>query len=78
MEGSSYFLRADRGTGSAGLFLSHCHGGICVENIAGKGFPGWILPNSPFSGEYPPSPSVSYAEGTPFSPGMRKGGKRIR
>ena len=35
MEGSSYFLRADRETGSAGLFLSflsHCHGGSFLEN----------------------------------------------
>ncbi len=35
MEGSSYFLRADRETGSAGLFLSFlspCHGGSFLEN----------------------------------------------
>ena len=35
-------------------------------------------PKQPFSGKCPLYPSVSYAEGTPFSPGMRKGGKRIR
>ena len=35
LEGSSYFLRADRETGSAGLFLSFlspCHGGSFLEN----------------------------------------------
>ena len=115
MEGSSYFLRADRETGSAGLFLSflsHCHGGSFLENalcflsflspchggyisenapggeppslrgmardsVTGGVREGLSFPKQPFCGRVPTSPSVSYAEGTPFSY-EKKRGEKIR
>ena len=99
MEGSSYFLRADRETGSAGLFLSFlslCHWGYMCRKHRGQGgfqagfsqtplFQGNIpwAPQSPMGRAFSPAGSVGairvpLAHRTPFSPGMRKGGKRIR
>ena len=52
--------------------------GVARDSVTGGVGEQPSSPKQPFCGRVPTSPSVSYAEGTPFSPGMRKGGKRIR
>ena len=67
------------------LFACHRHAapGAAAEKVARDSVTGGVReqpssPKQPFCGRVPPIPSVSYAECTPFSPWMRKGGKRIR
>ena len=57
-------------------FLSPCHGGYICRKHSGNGFPGWILPNSLFSGRAPEFPPTPMRRALPFLP-KRKGSKRF-